>query len=82
MVVAPEMPEGGHIPAFPVQAVDSTAAGDTYCGCLVAALAEGKTLPEAVRFASAAAALCVQRMGAQPSIPWREEIEAFLAERA
>ena len=81
MVVAPEMPEGGHIPAFPIQAVDSTAAGDTYCGCLVAALAEGKSLAEAVRFASAAAALCVQRMGAQPSIPWREEIEAFLAGR-
>jgi len=67
-----------HIPAFPVEAVDTTAAGDTYCGCLVVALAEGKSLVEAVRFASAGGALCVQRMGAQPSIPWRKEIEAFL----
>ncbi|MBN1934986.1 MAG: ribokinase [Anaerolineae bacterium] len=71
-----------HIPAFRVEAVDTTAAGDTYCGCLVVALAEGKSLPEAVRFASAAGALCVQRLGAQPSIPWRGEIDAFLAERA
>ena len=67
-----------HIPAFPVEAVDTTAAGDTYCGCLVVALAEGKSLVEAVRFASAGGALCVQRLGAQPSIPWRDEIEAFL----
>ncbi len=70
-----------HIPAFPVRPVDTTAAGDTYCGCLVVALAEGKPLTEAVRFASAGGALCVQRLGAQPSIPWRNEIEAFLAER-
>ncbi len=67
-----------HIPTFQVEAVDATAAGDTYCGCLVAALAEGRLLSEAVRLASAAAALCVQRLGAQPSIPWRDEIEAFL----
>jgi ribokinase len=70
-----------HVPAFPVEAVDTTAAGDTYCGCLVVALAEGKNLTEAVRFASAAAALCVQKLGAQPSTPWREDIDAFLAER-
>ncbi len=67
-----------HIPAFPVEPLDTTAAGDTYCGCLVVALAEGQSLADAVRFASAGGALCVQRMGAQPSIPWREEIEAFL----
>lgn len=81
VVAAGEMPEVVHIPAFPVEAVDTTAAGDTYCGCLVVALAEGKLLVDAVRFASAAGALCVQRMGAQPSIPWREEIDAFLNER-
>ncbi|MFN2271040.1 MAG: PfkB family carbohydrate kinase, partial [Anaerolineae bacterium] len=63
-------------------AIDTTAAGDTYCGCLVVALAEGKDLADAVRFASAAAALCVQRLGAQPSIPWRREIDAFLEERS
>jgi len=67
-----------HIPAFPVEPLDTTAAGDTYCGCLVVALAEGHSLVDAVRFASAGGALCVQRMGAQPSIPWRDEIEAFL----
>lgn len=71
-----------HIPAYPVEAVDTTAAGDTYCGCLVVALAEGRDLADAVRFASAAAALCVQRMGAQPSVPWRGEIDAFLEDRA
>lgn len=70
-----------HVPAYPVQAVDTTAAGDTYCGCLVVALAEGKDLLDAVRFASAAAALCVQKLGAQPSTPWRSEIDAFLAAR-
>ncbi|MEJ5311165.1 MAG: ribokinase [Anaerolineae bacterium] len=70
-----------HIPAFPVEALDTTAAGDTYCGCLVVALAEGQSLAEAVRFASAGGALCVQRMGAQPSIPWRVEIEMFLQKR-
>lgn len=69
-----------HVPAFPVKPVDTTAAGDTYCGCLCTALAEGRGLAEAVRFASAAAALCVQRLGAQPSTPWRDEIDAFLAE--
>ncbi|HEO72028.1 MAG TPA: ribokinase, partial [Candidatus Hydrogenedentes bacterium] len=67
-----------HIPAFPAEALDTTAAGDTYCGCLVVALAEGQSLVDAVRFASAGGALCVQRMGAQPSIPWRDEIETFL----
>jgi ribokinase len=71
-----------HVPAFPVAALDTTAAGDTYCGCLVVALAEGKSLPEAVRFATAASALCVQRLGAQPSTPWRREIDAFLAKQA
>lgn len=71
-------PDVAHIPAFSVAAVDTTAAGDTYCGCLVVALAEGKSLVEAVRFASAGGALCVQRLGAQPSIPWRQEIVAFL----
>jgi len=81
VVAEKDAPEGVHIPAFPVEPVDTTAAGDTYCGCLVVALAEGKSLAEAVRFASAGGALCVQRLGAQPSIPWRDEIDAFLEER-
>lgn len=67
------------VPAFAVEAVDTTAAGDTYCGALVVALAEGLHLAEAVRFASAAAALSVQVMGAQPSAPERDAIDAFLS---
>ena len=66
-----------HVSAFPVEAVDTTAAGDTYCGCYVTALAEGRTPAAAVRFASAAAAISVGRLGAQPSIPWRHEIDEF-----
>ena len=66
-----------HVPAFPVTAVDTTAAGDTFCGCLAVALAEGKAIRDAVRFACAGAALSVQRPGAQPSIPVRSEINAL-----
>lgn len=71
--------EGVHVPAREVEAVDATAAGDVYCGCLVTALAEGKSLADAVRFATAAAALSVQVFGAQPSAPWRRDIDALLA---
>jgi ribokinase len=70
-----------HVAAFPVDAIDTTAAGDTYCGCLVTALAEGKSIDEAVRFAGAAASLSVQKFGAQPSTPTREAIDAFLDAR-
>ncbi|MFP4114346.1 MAG: ribokinase [Spirochaetales bacterium] len=66
------------VPAFQAEAVDTTAAGDTYCGCLAAALAEGRPLRDAVRFASAGAALSVRRIGAQASIPRREEIVLLL----
>jgi ribokinase len=67
------------IPAFKVAAVDTTAAGDVFCGALAVALTEGQPVPQALRFASAAAAVCVTRIGAQPSIPGRAEIEAFLS---
>jgi ribokinase len=67
-----------HLPAFEVEAVDSTAAGDVFCGALAVALVEGQSLPEAARFASAAAAICVTRLGAQPSAPGRAEIDRFL----
>ncbi len=67
-----------HVPAFKVQAVDTTAAGDVFCGALAVALCEGRSLLESVRFASAASAISVTRLGAQPSIPTRVEIEAFL----
>ncbi len=69
-----------HAQAFNVKAADSTAAGDTFCGCLAVALSEGKPLAGAVHFASAASALSVTRVGAQDSIPTRDEIEAFLAD--
>ena len=67
------------IPAFKVDAVDTTAAGDVYCGCLAVALTEGMTLAESARFASAAAAISVTRLGAQPSAPFRDEIDKFLS---
>jgi ribokinase len=66
------------VSAFPVKAVDTTAAGDTFCGALGVALLEGRPLPEAVRFATAAAALSVTRFGAQPSIPTRTETDHFI----
>lgn len=69
-----------HFPSFPVEVVDTTAAGDVYCGALAVALAEEAALETAARFAGAAAALSVTRMGAQPSIPMRQEIDAFLRE--
>jgi ribokinase len=68
------------VPAFKVEAVDTTAAGDTFCGAFAVALVEGKTLKEALKFASAAAAISVTRMGAQPSAPTRNEIDEFLKE--
>lgn len=66
------------VPAYPVEAVDTTAAGDTFCGALGVALLEERPLLEAVRFATAAAALSVTRFGAQPSIPTRIEIDRFI----
>jgi len=67
------------IPACKVKAVDATAAGDVFNGALAVALAEGKPLLEAARFASAAAAISVTRLGAQTSIPTRKEIDRFPA---
>ncbi|PZF81632.1 ribokinase [Jiangella anatolica] len=68
------------VPAFPVQAVDTTAAGDTFVGVMAAGLAGGLQLGGALHRASAAAALSVQRPGASSSMPDRAEIDAFLAE--
>jgi ribokinase len=67
-----------YLPAYPVEAVDTTAAGDGFVGALAVGLGEGLSLVSAARFASAAAALSVTRHGAQPSLPRRTEVEQFL----
>ncbi len=67
-----------HVAGREVEAVDSTAAGDTFNGALACALAAGASLDDAVEFANAAAALSVTRRGAQPSMPTREELQRFL----
>ena len=66
-----------HFPAPRVKAVDTTAAGDTFVGGFAAALADGKSEVEAIRFGQVAAALSVTRAGAQPSIPTLLEVQAF-----
>ena len=63
------------VPGFKAKPVDTTAAGDTFNGALAVALAEGMPMIDAVRFANAAGAISVTRMGAQPSAPDRKEIE-------
>ena len=73
--------KGQRIPGFKVKAVDTIAAGDTFNGALVTAILEGQALADAICFAHAAAAIAVTREGAQPSVPWREEINAFLAQQ-
>ena len=65
------------VPGIRVDAVDTTAAGDAFAGALAVGLAEGKDLIDAVHFANAAGALSVTRRGAQPSMPFRAEVEAF-----
>ncbi|MFD7910338.1 ribokinase [Streptomyces sp. NPDC059752] len=67
------------VPAPRVRAMDTTAAGDTFVGALAVALGERRPMPEALRWASAAAALSVQRPGAQDSMPTRAETDAFAA---
>jgi ribokinase len=66
------------VPAFDVLPVDTTAAGDAFCGALACAIAEGRALHEAVRHANAAAALATTLPGAQPSLPTRSEVEKLL----
>lgn len=70
------------IPAFPVKAVDTVAAGDAFNGGLAAGLVQGLSLQQAATQAAAVAALSVTKAGAQPSLPTREELKAFLAARS
>ena len=68
-----------HVPGFPVEAVDTTAAGDTFNAALAVALAEDQPLTQSLRFANAAAAISVTRVGAQASVPTRAEVERLLS---
>ena len=65
--------------AYKVQAIDTTAAGDSYTAAIAVALAEGKSMQDALRFAAQTAAIAVTRHGAQSSLPTRQEVEAFAA---
>lgn len=66
------------VPTFDVDVVDTAAAGDAFCGGLAVAIAEGRQLPDAVRFANATAALCTTYPGSAVSMPQRQEVEALL----
>jgi ribokinase len=66
------------VPAFKVEPLDTTAAGDAFSGALAVAVAEGRELRDAARFAAAAGAIAVTQQGAQPSLPTRQAIEEFL----
>jgi ribokinase len=70
-----------HVPAFPVEAVDTTGAGDAFSAALTIAIAEGLPLEQAVRRANAAGALTCTRFGTMTAMPTREEVDAFLAQR-
>jgi ribokinase len=71
--------EGTRVPAFKVDTVDSTAAGDAFTGALAVAWGEGRDLVDAVRWACAAGAVCARRLGASVSLPTRDEIDALYA---
>jgi ribokinase len=74
-------PEGAkHFPAHKIEAVDPTAAGDAFSAALTVKLASGAAIDDAIRYANAAGALAVTKLGALPSLPTRDEVEAF-AER-
>lgn len=64
--------------AFRVKAVDTTAAGDAFMGALACGLAEKKPIREVLMFANAAGALATTKLGAQPSLPFRKEVETFV----
>jgi ribokinase len=67
-----------HVPAFQVEVVDTTAAGDAFIGGFASALLQDKSLEDAVRYGCACGALAATKFGAQPSLPTREEVERFI----
>ena len=67
------------VPPFPVDAVDTTAAGDAFTAALAVAHAEGRSLPDAARFANAAGAVTCTTFGAQPALPTRDQVETLMA---
>jgi sulfofructose kinase len=69
----------GEIRAFPVEAIDTTGAGDIFHGAFALRTAMGDDLPSALRYAGAAAALGCTTMGARPGIPLKEHVDGFLA---
>jgi ribokinase len=73
--------ESGAVGAFQVKPVDTTAAGDAFNAGLAVAIAEGLSFEDALKFANATAALSVTRMGAQPSLPTRDEVENLLEQK-
>lgn len=66
-----------HLPAPKVKPIDTTAAGDSFCGALAVSVSEGSDLIEAARYANHCAAISVTRLGAQPSLPNKKEVEKF-----
>jgi len=68
----------GHIAGNKVETLDTTAAGDVFCGALTTALSQNQSIDQAVTFACAAAAIAVTRLGAQPSVPYKNEITEFM----
>jgi ribokinase len=67
------------VEAFKVKVIDTTAAGDAFLGALATSLSEDKTIQEALKFANGAGALATTKLGAQPSLPFRKELEVFLS---
>ena len=71
-----------HVPGFPLDAVDTTAAGDAFTACLGVTIASGADMPTAIRRANAAGALACLTLGAQPSMPTCKDVDAFLRDQA
>jgi ribokinase len=67
-----------HVKGVDVQAIDTTGAGDAFCGALAVAIATGKDLREAVTYANYAGALTTTKIGAQDALPTREELQRFI----